>query len=421
MQGNNTTTGRIPREEYRLDLYSVLSDIKKQWIAILLLTVSAVLISYVMLASSARPVYKTSASVTVGYASEFPDINNEMAPNVYESLSYSGYGAKNLKALLGRSEIKTEAAKEFGEEGFRGSLSVEQLKDSNLVVISVSAGAPDASLKSTQAILQYLKNSKDELLGGLRINVIQEPRLTVIPVNMGSILKQSVTAGIAVFFLLFVLLALLSSVRYTVRNCAEAEPKLGVKLLAALPLEKKAAGELLITNPAVSTGFAEEVRSLAIRVMNEMEKKGHKVLLVSSAVDGEGKSTVAANIAAALSQMNRKAILADPAQLQENGASTEDPDEQIKKCLEQLKEKADFVIVDTVSAGAASDAAELARFADASLIVVREHFAKVVNIEKAIAALSGDTSMLGCAFNFARGNAVSADAAKRDNGGQYVR
>ena len=38
MQENNGASGRIPREEFRLDLYSVLSDIKEQWIAILLLT-----------------------------------------------------------------------------------------------------------------------------------------------------------------------------------------------------------------------------------------------------------------------------------------------------------------------------------------------------------------------------------------------
>lgn len=465
----NKAAGRTSNNEYKLDLYSVISDIKDQWIAVALLTAAAVLISYVMMSTGYQPVYRSTACVAVRYESELPSANNDLAPDVNEAMKYAGFSVQTLKTLISRGEIKNAAAKEMGESYLRGSVSSEVLKETNLLAITVDAGTPGDALKTMQGILLYLKNSEDKLLGGIKVTVVQEPRLADQPVNLRSNVKLAVAAGIAVFFAICALLAWRSSMRRTVRNSAEVTSKLGTELLAVIPHDKKKGKDLLITDPSVSAGFAEEVQSVAIRLMNTMEREGEKVLLISGAIDGEGKSTAAANIALALSQMNRKVILADMdfrnpslakilnvqvneaadlTQFLESGdaagperlictvpgtelravlnsktvpTAVDRYSGQIEKLLQQFREKADFVIVDTASVNTGSDAEELARMADASVIVVREHFAETAVVERAAAVLAGNGPLRGCVFNNARANAVSADAGKQGKGGQYGR
>jgi Mrp family chromosome partitioning ATPase len=416
-----------------------------------------------------QPVYRTTACVAARYESELPSANNDMAPDTNEAMKYAGFSAQTLKTLISRSEIRNAAAKEVGESYLRGTISSEVLKESNLLAITVDAGTPGDALKTAQAILLYMKNSEDKLLGGIKVTVVQEPRLAEQPVNSRSNVKLAVAAGIAVFFAICALLAWRSSAKRTIRNSTEAASVLGTELLAEIPHEKTRGKNLLITDPSVSAGYAEEVRSLAIRLMNTMEREGEKVLFISGAIDGEGKSTAAANIALALSQMNRKVILADldfrnPSlakilnmqvdeaadltQFLESGdaagmsglirrvpgtelsavlnskvspMAVDRYSGQIEKCLELLRDKADFVIVDSASVSAGSDAEELACMVDASVIVVREHFADAAAVTKAAAVLAGNGPLLGCVFNNARANAVSADAGKRGKGGQYGR
>ena len=55
----------------------------------------------------------------------------------------------------------------------------------------------------------------------------------------------------------------------------------------------------------------ESIRKLRMRVAREMEEKGYKTLMVTSSVPGEGKTTIAANLAVALARQGKKVILVD--------------------------------------------------------------------------------------------------------------
>ena len=127
----------------------------------------------------------------------------------------------------------------MGETYLKGSISSEVLNESNLLVISVDAGTPGDALKTAQAIILYLKNSEDKLLGGIKVTVVQEPRLAEQPVNTRSNVKLALAAGIAVFFAICALLAWRSSMRRTIRNSVEVTSKLGTELLAVIPHDKK--------------------------------------------------------------------------------------------------------------------------------------------------------------------------------------
>lgn len=473
MHENNTAASHIPAEEYRLDLHSVLRDIAAQWLSIVLLSAAAVLLSFVLLSSSRKPVYKTTSTVAIRNINEDSTVNNVTTKDLYNVMKSSGESAGFLKKIITQGDLNALISAELGDYRKQGSISADSLGEGNFLALNVTASSPEASLRENEALIRVLQKQQDNLIGGLRIIVVQEPKVLETAVNAGRNVKLSLFAGVLVFLLLCTLLAWYSSSRYTVRNSTEVIPKVGMRALAVVPEEKRRKNGLLITNPAVTPGYTEEIRSLAIRFMNDMTREGQKILLVSSAAEGEGKSTTAANIALAMSQMNRKVILADmdfqnPSLakiLNMQDAQFTDPEEyfesvkssgaasadalsgllckapgtelmavlnhkaapqsldkyaaQIRKLLADLSEKADFVIVDTTSTAVVSDAEELASMTDASVVVVRENFAEVSDITNAAKLLSSGGPVLGCVFNGARRTEITADAA-RARGGFYV-
>lgn len=65
-----------------------------------------------------------------------------------------------------------------------------------------------------------------------------------------------------------------------------------------------------------------------------------------------------------------------------------------------LRDKLDYVIIDTPPAGILSDAATIAKYCDATLYIVRQDLANSTQILNAIQALSAvGTNIIGCVLN----------------------
>jgi succinoglycan biosynthesis transport protein ExoP len=122
--------------------------------------------------------------------------------------------------------------------------------------------------------------------------------------------------GIAavVGLILGVMLALLLEyLDNTIKNAEDVDVKLRQSMLGQLPRIKGKieAGDLQIAFiKDKDPGFSEEIRSIRTGVMLSSIDAPHKVLLVTSSIPGEGKTSVATNIALALGQV-RKVCLID--------------------------------------------------------------------------------------------------------------
>jgi len=201
---------------------------------------------------------------------------------------------------------------------------------------------------------------------------------------------------------------------------------------------------ILITNPVTSFRFVESIRKLRRRV--EQRMKTRKVLMVTSLLENEGKSTVAVNLAMAMAKKYKKVLLIDcdlrkPAchllleqqwggpgvrdvlrgdapvadALLQDGASGiwmllqrkggKDSGDllaspNMPRLLEWARQEFDFVVLDLPPMAAATDAEAVADLADGSLLVVRQNAAVAPALNKAIASLSrGRAKMLGCVLN----------------------
>ena len=92
----------------RFDLYSVIEDVGKHWISILLLTVAAWMFAFVLLANRQQTTYASSATVTV--------TNTSFASNAdtYDMLGYAVDVANKFKNTLDSREFKDAVATDLG-------------------------------------------------------------------------------------------------------------------------------------------------------------------------------------------------------------------------------------------------------------------------------------------------------------------
>ena len=191
-----------------------------------------------------------------------------------------------------------------------------------------------------------------------------------------------------------------------------------------------------------------------------LRQRGAHVLMVTSTLPNEGKSTVATNLALSLAAEGKRVILVDgdlrkqslkaaldldapsdglvemlsgsaqnarlvtvpgSSLLLLSGDKTDEQPQRLLDCdkmrrlMALLRTKLDYVIIDSPPAGILSDAATIASSVDAALYVVRQDLANAGQIQDSIQALAaGGVDLLGCVLN-----CTQAGTTRRGYGGRY--
>jgi len=436
-----------------VDYNSIFHDVIREWMTVLMVMISAGLLTYVLIMGSYKPRYATKTTMVVTATGTYNDI--------YSNLKTASGSAGNLSNMLNSSVLRTMIAKEMGMDSFHGTTSAEIIPNSNLLVLTVEAESPEISFNEMKGILNNYTILSNDLLGNIRLTILEPPKANaspVNPVNPGILaVKVMVIAAAAAILIL----ALLSMMRDTIRNSGDVERKLDTKLLATIHEErknksflsrfKKDRTSILIISPTTSFRYVETLKKMANRTANMMRDRKAKAILVSSVTENEGKSTVSANLALALAQEGAKVLIVDAdfrkpslykvlnmldeeflslsEYLLEAGDSVEDYQKLVKRApgstvscvlnknavpqtmemlssgkmrelIRRAREDYDYVVVDSSPMQLVADAEELADMTDVSMIVVRQHFIEAKQINDKIDSLNGKNHrLLGCVFN----------------------
>lgn len=245
----------------------------------------------------------------------------------------------------------------------------------------------------------------------------------VIPVSPAKPRKDLITAlFLMVGFVLSVMLAfLLNYLDNTLKDSEDVEQKLGLPLLGVLPQVKVSKKDRFKLSHMFwrekKSSFTEAIRTIRTGIMLSNLDNPHKVLVVTSSVPSEGKTTFALNEAFALGQMNKTLLIdADMRRpsvgkafglmlkapgLSELVAGTRDISECIytmeevgvdlipggailppnplellasqhfKAILAKLEETYEYIIIDTAPLGLVSDAQVLSSYANAVMYIIK--------------------------------------------------
>lgn len=324
------------------------------------------------------------------------------------------------KAYLLAQDQQRMAARKIEEEIAKEYETQEQAG------LDLNAKAADlARLKSDLARMEKASDTLDgrikeltvaESAGVLNIDVLEPAHIqkSLTEPRAGRTLGIGLVAGLA----LGVLAALVRDHRnQAFRSSSEIKAMLGTSALYLLPRMRSRAGRrarAVQLEPA--SEVAEAYRILRTVVCQKLKDSGGKTLLVTSPESGDGKSTVASNLAIALAQAGHRTLLLDadlrnPAlqrglhvagekgladvlagrallgdaiyateieglQIVPSGAVPSNPAEILHKqeftnMLQTVKEHYDYIVLDSPPALTVADAYIVAPQCDASLLVLR--------------------------------------------------
>ena len=450
-----------------IDISELLSrffrELKKLWIPAIIVTAAFAVLFALRAKMNYTPMYQSRAMFTVssGYSSD-------------DILSYSYYydneAAKQLAAafpyMLGTDVMNELVKNELGVSYINGSIRAEAVADTNLFILTVTSSDPQDAYDILEAVIASYPRVALYMVDYSQVIMKSEPTVPTAPYNSFSWKGSAVKGGMLGFGLSCLAALVLAMMRKTIFSAADLKASANVPILASVArtsAKKRRSGKGIIslTHAGVDPDFVEAMRGLRIKLLRTMTEPGAQVILVTSTLPGEGKTTISANLALSLASSGLRTVLIDtdlrkqdtkaavgvndtrpglPEYMSDSNikvASMLSPvpgsslevicstaakrrppmnAHKLEQLIERLRPDYDYIVLDTPPCGIISDAKFICRCADAIVYVVRHDYASRNQIVDSMQELADQKAKLtGCVLN----DTPAVSHSKRYGYGQY--
>lgn len=422
-------------------------DALKKWLLVVVVAVIAGMLAFVYTDSGYVPQYATSSTLVLS--------TRDSSSTIYDQLDATSTLAGVFTEVLNSSVMRNNILDELQMDTFSGSIQASAIESTNLLTVRVTAGDPRTAFRVMQVLLEKHDMVTYAVMGDIVLEVLEPPTVPAAPFNAVDTDRAFRMAALLAGAATFALLVVLAYFKDVVRSKEEAEEKLACWCLGEIRHERKKRTlvdlllrrkrSILITDPQTGFRYVTTMSKLSRRVEQNMHRG--KVLLVTSVMENEGKSTVATNLALSLSKKYPRVLLMDcdlrkPAcrkilgqqvpkfctqdvirgEASVSEAVCTDKRSRLqmlfaKRCapqeageligsqgmaamLEQAREQYDYVVIDLPPMSAAPDAEAIMELADAGVLVVRQNVVTATDLNRAIGDLQrGRGKLLGCVLN----------------------
>lgn len=341
-------------------------------------------------------------------------------------------------------------------EDLRSGLTVTQYQATQILEMHFTWRTEEEAQSIWNGIVDAANQTIPETLQLGQLKVINQPEAVEFSI---------VGAGRAVPFL-FMLLGLLGGIgaavmelmiRPTLTNTRDAETMFGLETIGMIPQDEmffhKLQNAMLAADIPDHSNVLQNYSAAAYILRNRLSsKEQHHCFYVTSATTGEGKSTVAANLAVQLSDMEHRTLLVDldtrnPSlgtlfvekveyshslnALYRGDATEEDVitpltgyldllpavrehatlslDGTVSELIQKLSGEYDYIILDSAPVGEASEVLGLNRIAGTVLYVIKYDSTPLPAIQSALEKLDkSGIRVLGCIINGIGGNSAGS-------------
>lgn len=307
-----------PRTRAR-ELRDFISMLRRYWVGELLIVLAAIAVVAVFTALQPR-VYSATAS-GLAQAASGESLSMALAG---DSLAKSR--AETYVRIATSDAVAKRAAEALGTKGGSGLLGhVRANLPSGTAVIEItaSAGSPDGAAKLANVWVQALADQVKELetphngindaaLSFAPLAAARAPYLPSSP-DLQAALMLALVAGIA---LAFVYGLLRSHFDRKVRSVAQIEALIDAPVIGTVPASDLFGDRLRVVAQANSDtrqlfAITESLRELRTNLSYVNVDKPPRVIVITSSIPGEGKSTLASNLADAIAASNSNVVLID--------------------------------------------------------------------------------------------------------------
>ena len=433
--------------DFRNILHDLIEGFFKFWLPILVTTSLAASAGYFVKKALYIPKYRSLATFFVDVNTAVDFESNNVAEKAMAQIS------NTFPYVINSQVMQIIIMDEFGVDEMPGELYVSTMSDTNLVTIQSIADNPETSYRLLQVVLDNYPRVSRKILGNTTMEVISHSGMPREPANKDGAKTMAKQCVVISAVLWFCLIFLYSVLKRTIRKEDDINLLLSLNCYGSVPavkLKKRSntqRNKILMTQRNVGYEFTEAIRLLRARIDRDQNEYNSKIYLFSSSLPGEGKSTLAANLALSFAEAGKSVYLLDmdfrhPSicrilgleegqkgivdiihddigiedvcivhqeypNLKIIGAGNKKEnmgrllnDSRAAALFDSLRSKADIVIVDTPPSGLLSDPTVIAEFADAGIYIVCEDYAPVEFIRRSADALT-ETGMRigGCILN----------------------
>jgi capsular exopolysaccharide synthesis family protein len=323
------------------------------------------------------------------------------------------YNLKNLRSLIKQKNNSLKAEK----KSFEVKIKNLPQEEKNLVNIK-----RDYKVSSTMYDYLLKKKTESELLIVSTLSdykIIDKAHVTRKPIKPKRTLMM-VIAPLIGLFLGIILATILNSLNTKINGKNELEELTDLPILAIIPKLKKKNVQLEVYDDPNSE-FTESYRSLRTNLPIKGEGEMAKIIMITSIIANEGKSTLTSNLSAVFQMANYKSIiinldlrkptlhehfnlknekgmssyLSGKDSIQDiifatkhtglhvitSGPIPHNPSElllsyRLTELLDVLKTRYDYIFIDSAPIGLVSDSIQLMKLADTNIVIFREDFAE---------------------------------------------
>lgn len=408
--------------------------LKRMWIFVVVMAIVAAGGELYWSKKHFVPEYKSSVSFAVSAL-------NAGSSKIDGASEYaSTYGGGTISTQLGKtfqyvinSDMMAEVIKsDLGKPFINGVIKTSTVESTNIFKISVTSASKQDAYDIVNSIVENYPRVADYVIGDTEMEIYSQPKLADEPVNAMAWKKKTVIAAGIGGFIALLYIAVQALLRRTIKSKSDIKLKFNKDAIVEIPyvdMKKRSKGKKmsLVISPRLPA-FAESYRTLKKRIIDKPE---NKIIAMTSTTAGEGKTTVAFNLAYTLSMNGVKVALVD-FDFQKNtvasfingedivpGITDIDFDisrlesiayvnetdkyltiypagnikrsvsvDKLNEIIKHLSDKFDYIIIDMPPCGLVAEAGIMTSLADETLFVVRMDYARTRKIKNAVSYLN---------------------------------
>lgn len=427
----------------------VIANIRNRWWIYLVILVQCCFIGWLLSSYLITPVYQSDATMIVNVREENgAAITSEQISSAEELANLYGVIIKSdtvLDLVIDNLDL------EMNYEQLAKNVSVSSVNNTSVIKISVTDTNAKRSMKILRQIVKTAPGVIEKTVEAGSVKVVSEPRLQTEPVSPNKMQYMLMSVLLALMVIAaWILMSVAREDRIVSRK--DIEDRLGLRIAGEIPAvavdrkkEEVTGRKGNILSEDSSFSYREAFQYLQMTLSQQMQKNHKKTILVTSAVAGEGKSSVAINLALSLKSESKKVLLLecdlrrpsisnylgimdegnqglegvlkgtitfhkalqhhDGVSILPAGGTSTNPTEMLnsnrmKVLIDVLKDSFDFIVIDTPPAEEMADALSLCPLVDGVLFVIRHDYADFKVIDVAVRKLQhAGTEIYGVVLN----------------------
>ena len=392
------------------------------------------------------PKYQSEVTLTVNTQNASGAIAGVSVYSFYYDSTTASLLSSTFPYILNCNLLQEAVCEDLGVPALPAKVSASAVPGTNMFTLTAEGKDPQTTYDVLISALENYPSVAKYVVGHITFEILKQPVVATSPSNSVNYFSEATKGAIVgvVLGLLFIFFYILQ--RKTVKTKTDIKNHLNLDSLSVIPqvtFKKRAMPgdkSLLFTNPDIGSGFPESfrvLRNIFVSSLNENEK----IIIVTSSVPGEGKTTTATNLAIALADHGKNILLVDgdirhPSIAPLLGVDLENieyetvtdlykiaylekyklhlliptpaKEEQIgyfssgniKQMFKNFRDSYDYILVDTPPCGLISDALFIAQYADAAIFVTYQDAVRISRVKNTLDGLmSTDIHILGCVLN----------------------